>query len=217
MKSTDKHWDAIFAKHTESSLGWYETDLSKTFKLVNQIKDWSHSTLFISGAGTSALVDELLKEKGVELVLNDISAIALEKMKVRLLEQEILKQESKVSWLCQDIAQPITVSIPAVDIWIDRAVLHFLTEEKAIKGYFENLKLHVKGNGHVIFAEFSQVGAEQCAGLAVHQYSIKELTERLGESFTLLSYFDSIYINPRGQKRPYIYALYQKQNDESSF
>jgi len=210
MESTDKHWDAIFTKNTESTLGWYETDLFKTFKLLEKIKDWTHSTIFISGAGTSTLVDELLNEKEVKLVLNDISTIALAKMKARLVEKELIKQEGKVSWLCQDIAQPITASIPVVDIWIDRAVLHFLTEEKAIKGYFGNLKSHLKKNGYVIFAEFSQVGAEQCAGLAVHQYSIKELTERLGESFKLLSYFDSIYINPRGQERPYIYALYKK-------
>jgi hypothetical protein len=49
------------------------------------------------------------------------------------------------------------------------------------------------------------------AGLTLHRYSIEELSERLGSSFTLISHFDHIYINPYGDPRPYIYALFKRE------
>ncbi len=205
MKSITKHWDALFSEIEDEMLGWYETDLSKTFDLLNQIKNWQDSTLFISGAGTSLLIDALLEEPKVRLVLNDISITALDKVKERLAEKS-----ERVDWLCQNIAEPFKSAIPLLDVWIDRAVLHFLTKEAAIQRYFENIKEHLKKGGYAIFAEFSKAGAEQCAGLNIHQYSTDELSVRLGESFRLVSSFNHVYINPRGDKKPYIYALYQK-------
>lgn len=100
---------------------------------------------------------------------------------------------------------------PAVDIWIDRAVLHFLTDASDIKGYFENVKSTLKTASHAIFAEFSKTGAPKCAGLSLHRYSIEELSEKLGASFKLISHFDHTYINPNGEPKPYIYALYKRE------
>ena len=112
--------------------------------------------------------------------------------------------------MCQDIASEIDINMPMVDIWIDRAVLHFLTDDKDIKGYFKNLKSKLKDGGYVLFAEFSKVGATSCAGLLVKQYSLEEFKYELGLSFELISSFEHLYINPNGDKRPYIYALYKK-------
>ncbi len=206
-KSTRKHWDSIFSEREDSTLGWYEQDPKATFSLLNQIQHWQDATLFISGAGTSVLVDELLT-KNKKLVLNDISIEALNAVKQRL-----GKQGKEIICLCQDISEPIKTSIPAIDIWIDRAVLHFLINEKSIQGYFNNLKAHLAVGGYVLFAEFSQTGAEKCAGLSIHQYSIEELSERLGTSFKLLSSFNYTFINPRDEERAYIYALFQHLED----
>lgn len=204
MQSTKEHWDSIFSKTKDSTLGWYEDSPKETLSLLEQIKYWQDSTLFISGAGTSLLVDELATHN-TKLVLNDISIEALNNVKKRL-----VKQNNEVIWLCQDISQPLQTPIPTIDIWIDRAVLHFLIEEKSIQGYFENLKMHLAKGGYVIFAEFSNTGAEKCAGLSIHQYSLGELSMRLGASFKLLTSFDYTFINPRREKRPYIYALFQQ-------
>ena len=204
MKSRSEHWDSIFSEAKDSTLGWYEKDLTETFTLLNQIENWERSTLFISGAGTSTLIEELLT-KNAQLVINDISIKALNNVKARL-----GKQEKEIYWLCQDIAQPVQEAIPVIDIWIDRAVLHFLTDEKSIRGYFNNLKSILRMGGHAIFAEFSKTGAKQCAGLTVHQYSVEELSKRLGSSFKLISYFEHIFISPGGEEKPYIYTLFQR-------
>jgi len=187
VKSSSKHWDKIFSGTEDSKLGWYEKDASKTLELLKHIPKWKNSTVFLPGAGTSVLIEELLP-KGVKLVLNDISVEALNRVKSRLGDKY-----KEINWLCQDIAQPIQDSIPGVDIWIDRAVLHFLTDEDDIDGYFKNVKSILKVGGYAIFAEFSKTGAPKCAGLTLHRYSIEELSEKLGSSFKLISHFDHIY------------------------
>ncbi|MFQ5712601.1 MAG: class I SAM-dependent methyltransferase [Candidatus Scalinduaceae bacterium] len=207
MKSSSKHWDTIFSNTEDSKLGWYKKNVSQTLKLLNQIPDWEKSTVFLPGAGTSVLVEGLLS-RGVKLVLNDISIEALNRVKGRLNDEG-----REIDWLCQDIAQPVQGTIPDVDdIWIDRAVLHFLTDEDDIEGYFENIKSTLKAGGHAMFAEFSRTGAPKCADSTLHRYSIEELSERLGSSFKLVSHFDYTYINPYGDPRPYIYALYKREN-----
>ncbi|MCJ8295831.1 MAG: hypothetical protein MJK15_15620, partial [Colwellia sp.] len=98
----------------------------------------------------------------------------------------------------------------SVDVWIDRAVLHFLLTEEQINNYFDNLKSTVKCGGYVLLAEFSNTGATHCAGLAVHQYSVDEMQTRLGDKFELIDHKEYIFVNPLQQKRPYIYALFQR-------
>jgi SAM-dependent methyltransferase len=204
MKSISQHWDSIFSNTEDSKMGWYEKDVSQTLSLLNEIPDWEKSTVFLSGAGTSFLIDELVS-RGIRLILNDISSEALNRVRQRLQEAG-----DSIYWLCQDIAQPIKATIPDVDIWIDRAVLHFLTNEDDIQGYFENVKSLLKPDGHAIFAEFSMTGAPKCAGLTLHRYSVDELSIRLGSSFKPVSQFDYTYINPLGEPRPYIYVLFKK-------
>jgi SAM-dependent methyltransferase len=175
-------------------------------EIIESISGWKRSTVFLPGAGTSVLIEELLS-KGVRLVLNDISIEALNRVKDRLYDKG-----GKIDWLCQDISQPIQRTLPAVGIWIDRAVLHFLTDEDDINEYFENVKSTLKTGGYAIFAEFSKTGAPKCAGLILHRYSIEELSEKLGSSFKLISHFEYTYLNPNGDPKPYVYALYKKEN-----
>ncbi|MFH1006556.1 MAG: class I SAM-dependent methyltransferase [Candidatus Latescibacterota bacterium] len=205
MKSSSEHWDAVFSNTEDAKLGWYEKDVSQTLALLDQIPEWGKSTVFLPGAGTSVLIEELLS-KGANLVLNDISAEALTRVRSRLGDEG-----RAIKWFCQDIAQPVGGAIPEVDVWIDRAVLHFLTDEEDIKGYFENVGSTVKSGGHALFAEFSKTGATKCAGLTLHRYSVEELSGRLGSSFKLVSQFDYTYINPFGDPRPYIYALFERE------
>ena len=205
MKSSGEHWDKIFSCTEDSRLGWYEKEASKTFELLNCIPGWENSKIFLPGVGTSVLIEGLLS-KGTTLVLNDISIEAINRVKSRLGDRS-----KDIYWLCQDIAQPIQDAIPDIDIWFDRAVLHFLTDEDDIRGYFENIESILKAGSYAMFAEFSKTGAPKCAGLTLHRYSIEELSERLGSSFTLMSHFDHVYINPNGDPRPYIYALFKKE------
>ena len=192
MKSNCEHWNRIFRETADSKLGWYENDPSQTLRLLDQVSGWESSTVFLSGVGTAVLVDVLLAA-GSELILNDISQQALDHVKERMGDQA-----AAVEWVCQDIAQPLGGAVPPTDIWIDRAVLHFLTEEADIQGYFKNVSSKVKLGGHILLAQFPPHGAPMCAGLDLHRYSVEDLSERLGPDFKLIEHFDHTYTTPSG-------------------
>lgn len=150
------------------------------------------------------LIDVLL-DGGTRLILNDISQTALDHVKERLGDPS-----PAIEWICQDIAQSLGSAVPPIDIWIDRAVLHFLTDEADIQGYFKNVLSKVKVGGHGLFAEFPPHGVPKCAGLELHRYSVEELSQRLGSGFSLIENFDHTYVSPAGAPRPYIYALFER-------
>lgn len=205
MTNPNEHWNAIFSSKADSELGWYEKDVSQTLKYLDQISRSESATVFLPGAGTSVLVDELIT-RGHELILNDISDEALNKLSERIGENR------RMTWLHHDISKPLPDDIPPVDIWIDRAVLHFLLEETDIQGYFANLHSVISEEGYALLAEFSTTGAPKCAGLKLHRYSIEEMTMRMGPEFKLVKHEEYTYMNPFGEARPYIYALYKKHN-----
>ena len=60
-----------------------------------------------------------------------------------------------------------------VDLWHDRAVLHFFTSEEHQNTYFQLLKKLVKVEGFVILAEFNLEGAKKCSGLDVFKNTHK--------------------------------------------
>jgi hypothetical protein len=205
MTTRNEHWNTIFSAKADPELGWYEEDVSQTLKFLDPILPTQSITIFLPGAGTSVLVDELMT-RGHRLILNDVSDEALHKLRKRI------GANSGLTWLDHDISKPLPDNLPPADIWVDRAVLHFLVEEADIQGYFANLQTALCHGGHALLAESSIRGARTCAGLELHRYSIGEMTERIGKSFELVRNEEYTYINPLGEPRPYIYALYRKTN-----
>lgn len=201
-----KHWDHIFQKTDDEELGWFENDFSQTLKFLSKIPRWQQSRIFVPGVGTSGLIDILI-HTNAHLVLNDLSPRAIEKLKNRFPHLQ-----HNIRWLCQDVSKKLPLESHSVDIWLDRAVLHFIRDEKDIEVYFNNISTIVRPGGYVFFAEFSKQGAKKCAGLHVRQYDIDDLNTNLA-SFELIASEAYIYTNPAGDERPYIYALYQKRDE----
>ena len=138
------------------------------------------------------------------LIATDISDIALEKLDKRV-------NSSNVAYVVDDLTHPSLLNtMEKVDLWIDRAVLHFFTEEQARNTYFNLLKSKVSRGGFVILAQYNINGAEKCAGLPVYRYSKEMLTENLGGDFELIDSFEYTYLMPSGAERPYIYALFKR-------
>lgn len=200
----NEHWDNIFENTKDEKLGWYENDVNQTLKFFDFIDDFKDLTIFITGAGTSLLVDNFVG-KTKELILNDISKKALEKLE---LKHQTFK--GNINFFHHDLSKEFPENLSKSDIWIDRAVLHFLVEENDILKYFENLKNSLKPNAYVLFAEFSLEGANSCASLPIKKYNSQELSKYLGEDFTLIKEENYTFINPFGGERPYIYALFKK-------
>ncbi len=202
--NTASHWDNVFSAKADNELGWFEADASQTLAFLEGIPQLAEATIFLPGAGTSVLVDTLLP-LCAGLVLNDLSEVPLQRLRERIGSPE------NIHFLQHDIATLLPPEVPMVDLWVDRAVLHFLREEGQIATYFANLHSRLRPGGHVLLAEFSTEGAPKCAGLELHRYSLEEMQQRIGPGYTLLRHEAYTFTNPWGEPRPYLYALFRRE------
>jgi hypothetical protein len=197
------HWDQAYLTSPESQLGWFEEDFKSSFQLIDQCKLNPNEPCLLIGSGSSRLPDQMLEKRQSDIIVSDISEVAIQNVKDRIGEN--------LNYRVGDILDPQTLEgIPPVQLWFDRAVLHFFTEKNDQETYFNVLKEKVKPRGYVILAEFNLSGAEKCSGLPVFRYDEKMYQQGLGEEFKLLDTFNHNYIMPSGEIRPYIYALYQR-------
>jgi len=200
------HWDKAYANSPEEKLGWFETDLSPMLQLLHKSKLPKEATIINIGAGSTVLIDELLNQGYNHLIASDISEVALKNLENRV-------GNNNVEFIVDDLLNSKKLkNINPVDLWIDRAVLHFFTEEKNQDIYFSLLKSKIKSNGFLILAEFNLQGAKKCSGLDIFQYDAKMLQNKLGDGFKLIESFNYTYTMPSGDEREYVYTLFNKIN-----
>jgi len=200
------HWNTAYENSNTEKLGWYEDSPEPSLQLIKKCKFDKDARLLNVGVGATTLIDELIKLGYKNIIGSDISSIAVEKIKERIGPASDL-----VKWIIDDLTNPKKlIDLPTVDLWNDRAVLHFFNDTWDQDAYFSLLKKLVKPNGFVIIAAFNLSGAIKCSGLPVFRYSKEMLEERLGYDFQCLDSFNFTYTMPGGDERPYIYTLFQR-------
>jgi SAM-dependent methyltransferase len=203
----EEHWDRAYDGKEIEQLGWYEKDPQPSLNLIQSLQLSPYAEILTVGAGATTLIEYLLEDGFQNITINDISAVALDRLK------DILgKEECNVEWMKDDLTHPTLLKdLPMLDLWHDRAVLHFFTEVKDQLTYFNLLKQKVKSKGYVILATFAKGGAEKCSNLPIVQYDVDMMQDRLGFDFELIKSLDYTFINPGGGERPYIYAVFQRK------
>jgi cyclopropane fatty-acyl-phospholipid synthase-like methyltransferase len=200
------HWETVYQKNSHQKLGWYEEHPTPSLDLIDKCKLNKNAVILNVGAGATTLIDELLALNYNQLIATDISSKALDVLKNRL------PDDSPVKCIVDDLTQPsILNELPQVDLWHDRAVLHFFTSQNDQDTYFKLLKSKVKSGGYVILATFNLQGATKCSGLPVKQYNAEMLQEKLGNDFEMIESFDYLYTMPSGDTRAYVYTLFKRQ------
>ena len=97
-----------------------------------------------------------------------------------------------------------------VDLWHDRAVLHFLTAEEDRLAYLESLRQALRPGGHAVFATFALEGPEECSGLPVRRYSAETLGRTLGVDYRLIRSLDRTHVTPTNKGQHFTYAVFQR-------
>ncbi|RXP55146.1 class I SAM-dependent methyltransferase [Lutibacter sp. HS1-25] len=191
-----------------NSLGWFEAEPKPTMELIKRCNLPKDALIFNAGIGASTLINELIAANYSNLIVNDISASAL----VALKQQIGNNKNTAIQFIVDDLTNPseVLLKLKNVDLWNDRAVLHFFTTKEQQNAYFKLLKNAVKVEGYVILAEFNLQGAKKCCGLDVVNYNEEMLQENLGNDFKLLQSFNYTYTQPSGNTREYIYTLFQR-------
>jgi len=205
--SMKDHWNRVYDSNETTRLGWYEAVPEKSLQLISQCDIQKDDPILDIGSGASTLIDALVEKGFRNIIAADLSEVALDKLKGRLGR----KKASRVSWIVDDVTQSVHLSkLSDVALWHDRAVLHFLVEEKQRQAYRATLDKALRQGGYVIIAAFSLEGANKCSGLDVHNYDAEMLSHFLGEGYKLKASFDFTYRMPSGASRPYIYTLFER-------
>lgn len=205
----EKHWNNTYQKTPVNSLGWYEENPIPSLKLIEQCNLPKDALIFNAGAGASTLIEHLLNKGYSNIVVNDIAAAALAELKNNLSEHK----NSQLQIIVDDLTNPTELlKLKNIDLWHDRAVLHFFTSLEQQKAYFELLKRAVRPEGYVILAEFELDEVSKCSGLTTFNYNKSMLQERLGDDFKLLNSFTYAYTQPSGNTRTFIYTLFQRKD-----
>lgn len=199
-KQSENHWNSIYSSKAPDAVSWYAPHLDTSLQLIKQVAPKWPAIIDIGG-GESTLVDDLLAEGYRYLTVLDISAEAIEVSKKRF---GVLAMY--VNWRVGDITK---VDLPRnyYDVWHDRAVFHFLTNEDDRRAYVERVAYSMKPGGHVIVATFGPEGPTQCSGLDVVRYDADALHEEFGKSFRLLKSRTEIHKTPWGAEQQFLYCL----------
>lgn len=198
-------WDNVFASKTDDQKSWYEEFPHTSMKLITELKVAKNSSIIDVGGGDSHLVDALLKNEFKDISVLDISEKALLNSKRRL-----GTDAGQVNWIVCDVLD--FNPHQQFDLWHDRAVFHFFTDEKAIAGYLNKMIMNIKEGGNLILATFSDNGPEKCSGLPVKRYSQKTMTELLEPYFQRIKCIEEKHTTPFNTLQPFTFCGFSKMS-----
>ena len=203
MNDRAAHWEEVYATKDVEAVSWYQDEPKLSLDLIHAARPALGRVIDVGG-GASRLVDRLLDRGYEDVAVFDISAVALEKAKVRLGDRA-----AQVRWIVGDVT---TIGdLGTFDIWHDRAVFHFLTEAEDRRKYVELAARSVPAGGHLVIGTFAIDGPLRCSGLDVRRYDQALLCAEFGLHFQIVRTSTERHATPSGKVQSFIYALFVRQ------
>jgi len=199
-----EHWEKVYAKKSPSEVSWYQIHPGISLELIRLTEIAQSDKIIDVGAGASVLVDKLLETGHTDISVLDISSKAIDHAKDRLGDRS-----GKVTWIVTDITE--FEPSHQYNLWHDRAVFHFFTDENDRHKYIEVLKKTLKSGGHLILSAFFLEGPPKCSGLNVERYDIEKMQKELGSDFEFISSKRESHVTPWQAKQEFIYGYFKKK------
>lgn len=192
------YWNEVFS--SKEVQNWTEEGEPKVMKWVRALNLDKDAAIFCAGVGDSPLIDFLLADGFTNIIANDVSEIALRKIKKRI------GTHPGISFMRDDLMNPHSINAlyGKVDLYIDRATLHFFTTCKEKDFYFNQLNKLLASRGRVILGVFSKNNEPTCCGLSLQLWSLESLKNRL-VGFEFLAEDTEDFKEQNGKIREYIY------------
>jgi SAM-dependent methyltransferase len=168
-------------------------------ELIDRYGDLSSGALLV-GAGTSQLPGILLARGARDVAVLDQSPVAVEAL--------LARYGAKVDGIVADI----TAWVPdrRYGVWQDRAVFHFLTEDRDQEAYILAMRAALAPGGLAVIGTFAEDGPDMCSGLPVRRYSAGALVERFGEGVELVEARRHVHITPKGSEQPFTFVALRR-------
>lgn len=192
------HWDGVYRKKSSTDVSWYQPEPEPSFTWIRKLVPDQDASIIDVGGGASILVDRLLDAGYRKLAVLDVAASALGVSRERL-----ARRATEVEWIVADVTQ--VGDVGRFDLWHDRAVFHFLTDEDDRRRYVELASRSVKTGGRVIVATFALDGPPSCSGLPVERYDETSLTEAFRPFFRPERAERHDHVTPSGAAQPFTF------------
>lgn len=202
----ERRWDSVYRGKRPTEVSWFQSRPDISLELIHETGAPPDATIADIGGGASTLVDHLLDEGRTSILVLDVSGAALAHARARL-----APRDARVTWIIADVTD--WQSPCKVDIWHDRAVLHFLTEETDQKAYADTARRAVTQGGWAIIAGFAPGGPRKCSGLDIVQHDAHSLRALLGDAFTLVDTREELHQTPAGRDQAFRYHLFRRSSD----
>lgn len=199
MQSSE-HWENVYRSKKFDAVSWYAPHLAESLRLIERLCPSKTAAIIDIGGGESTLIDDLLQRGYEDVSVLDISATAIEFTRNRL-----GPKAQQVGWHVGDVTR-YDFGAKQFDLWHDRAVFHFLTDDAARKAYVDLVRRSVKPGGYVLMATFGPEGPLKCSGLDVVRYDDQSLHGEFGDGFRLLGSELSDHKTPAGANQQFLYC-----------
>lgn len=178
MSDFDKkaHWENVYATKQLNEVSWYQPRPETSLYFIEKARLSKDAKILDVGGGDSFLVDHLLDLGYTDITVVDISEKALERARKRL-----GSRADAVKWIAADVLEMELEE--TYDLWHDRAVFHFVTNDSDVKRYMAQLERYIRKEGFLVLGTFSENGPLKCSGIAIRRYSETDLDEVTGSSF----------------------------------
>lgn len=194
-----RHWEHLYSTKGEREVSWFEALPTVSLRMIEAAGLTLDTCVVDIGGGDSHLIDALV-DRGLDcLAVLDVSSAALQRARTRLADSA-----NTPTWIEANVASDW--SLKPMDIWHDRAVLHFLTDAGDRARYRAHLLQTLKPHGSAIIATFALDGPESCSGLPVMRYSPEMLSAELGEDFRLIESEPYLHQTPWGSAQSFQYS-----------
>ena len=203
------HWNNIYQTRKLDEVSWYQPVPHTSLELIENLGLSRQANILDVGGGDSYLTDHLLDKGFTNLFLLDVSAKAIERAKNRH-----GAHRSDIEYIISDITE-FQPKEP-VDLWHDRAVLHFLTADEEIQKYVSIVQAYVREAGYVIIGVFSKDGPTKCSGIEIRQYDEETMKGLLGNEFNLIKSFRTDHPTPSQKTQNFIFSVFQKRGSKSN-
>jgi 2-polyprenyl-3-methyl-5-hydroxy-6-metoxy-1,4-benzoquinol methylase len=201
MTSTTEYWESVYQTKAVAEVSWHQDEPTMSMTLIKSVAGGVGDVVDIGG-GSSALAAQLAIS-GFTVTVLDLSATAIE-----LAQRRCGDSSAPIRWLVGDVTE--IANLGHFDIWHDRAVFHFLTDNRDRAAYVSLLENSLRPGGHAVIATFAPDGPARCSGLPVQRYDVKALVNALGNKFTLLESHLETHRTPSGKPQTFQYVVLRR-------
>ena len=195
------HWENIYKTKKIDGVSWFQETPLESLELIEKYSSNNSDKIIDIGCGKSFLADNLLELNYNDISLVDISSNALTEVKERLknkslnfIETDILNFKSNYKY----------------DIWHDRAVFHFITENEGVEKYISICNRYINKGGILIIGTFAEDGPLKCSGLEIKRYSINNLKELFKQNFEFIEGFKKLHSTPFDTEQSFTFCVFKK-------